>query len=229
MVIAGPVFPEWYWGPIFFAVLFGPVLLVFVFAADWLVRRRLGGLPIGRRAGLAACSLAVGTAAILGIGALREHLRFERESRAVARAIEFTPFVPEELPAGLRTELLVARDFGEPHLVSRYESETAKTYGYGYQQRAAEVSQVPGRCVLRRLEGTGTNFFEGACRELRTASGRAVFDGASPRLTEGRLAFAVLDGTLVRLEYTGLGEVDLLAYFDSLRRIEPGDVDFKGP
>jgi hypothetical protein len=40
---AGPVFPEWYWGPIFFALLFSPPLLAAAFVVDRVVRRRLTG------------------------------------------------------------------------------------------------------------------------------------------------------------------------------------------
>ena len=37
--LAGPVFSEWYWAPIFFAVLYGPVLAAAAFGADVAVRR----------------------------------------------------------------------------------------------------------------------------------------------------------------------------------------------
>ena len=38
-LFAGPVFPEWYWGPILFAIVYGPVLAVAAFGADVAVRR----------------------------------------------------------------------------------------------------------------------------------------------------------------------------------------------
>jgi hypothetical protein len=39
MVFAGPVFPEWYWGPIFFLIFFSPVILAVAVVVNWRVRR----------------------------------------------------------------------------------------------------------------------------------------------------------------------------------------------
>jgi hypothetical protein len=41
----GPVFPEWYWGPIFFLIVFFPVILAVAVVINWRVRR----LPRVRR------------------------------------------------------------------------------------------------------------------------------------------------------------------------------------
>src|SRR4051812_26490714 len=43
MVFAGPVFPEWYWGPIFFLIFFSPVILAVAVVVNWRVRRLEGG------------------------------------------------------------------------------------------------------------------------------------------------------------------------------------------
>jgi hypothetical protein len=45
-VFAGPVFPEWYWGPIFFLIAYSPLLAVGTGAA-YLVARRRGWRPRG--------------------------------------------------------------------------------------------------------------------------------------------------------------------------------------
>ena len=42
MVFAGPVFPEWYWGPIFFLILTAPVILPVAVVINWGVRRLAG-------------------------------------------------------------------------------------------------------------------------------------------------------------------------------------------
>jgi hypothetical protein len=81
--------------------------------------------------------------------------------------------------------------------------------------------------VLSRLAGTGTSFFEGPCEERRTAAGRAVFVGPSRGIVGGRAAFAVLDGTLFRLESRGVAERDVLAWFDALRPVQPAHIDFE--
>jgi hypothetical protein len=38
----GPVFPEWYWGPIFFLIVMTPVILPVAVAINWRVRRLPG-------------------------------------------------------------------------------------------------------------------------------------------------------------------------------------------
>ena len=81
--------------------------------------------------------------------------------------------------------------------------------------------------MLRPLVGTATNFFDGPCRELRTPRGLAVFIGASETVVDGGEAFALLDGTLVRLEHVRVADPDVLAYFDALRPVAPDELDFK--
>jgi hypothetical protein len=87
----------------------------------------------------------------------------------------------------------------------------------------------PGRCSLTRLAGTGTTFFEGACEERRTPAGRRVFVARSATVVRGREAFAVLDGTLVRLASSGVPEREVLRWFDALRPVQPATIDFQGP
>jgi hypothetical protein len=228
MVFAGPVFTEWYWGPLFFALLFGPPLAVVAGAADFAVRRWVRPLRLPQRAALWAGVLAAGTVAILGGRALMEHVRFERESKAAAAAFDFTPYAPRSLPAGFDGDLVKADSHGAPVLITFYDVAPAG-YAFGYQQRASVVALGPRRCSLTRLAGTGTNFFEGPCEERRTPAGRSVWVGRSEAIARGREAFAVLDGTLVRLQSSGVTERDVLQWFDALRPVRPGKIDFKGP
>ena len=99
---------------------------------------------------------------------------------------------------------------------------------YAFEQEPVEVSLRPGACTVSDVEGTSSNFFDGPCEALRTASGRPVFTGPSEGTVDGRDAFALLDGTLVRFISVGLSERDVLAWFDSLRPIDVEDIDFKG-
>jgi hypothetical protein len=227
MVFAGAVFPEWYWGPIFFYIVFGLPLSAAAFAVDFAVRRWVRRLGWPQRAALWVGVVAGGSLAILGGRALIDHVRFERDAKAAAQKLDFAPYRPEKLPAGFDEEMVRADDFfGGPVLVSRY-AVGAAPYAFAYQQRPHEVSLQDGRCSLRGLAGTGTNFYDGPCRELRTPHGRAVFIGALGITTEGGQAFSLLDGTLVRLEHSQVADRDVLAYFDSLRPVAPDDLDFK--
>jgi hypothetical protein len=89
MTIAGPVFPEWYWGPIFLSpfILLGAGFL-------YLIARRIApGVPWPAR----ALGAVVGsTGLIVGGLALWQWISFEREAARDARAIDFTVYLPEE-------------------------------------------------------------------------------------------------------------------------------------
>ena len=227
MAFAGEVFPEWYWGPIFFYIVFGLPLSAAALAVDFAVRRWVRRLSWPQRAGLWVGVVAAGSLAILAGRALTDHVRFERDAKAAARQLDFTPYAAETLPPGFDEELLRADDFfGGPVLVSRYAVGSAP-YAFAYQQRPGEVSLQNGHCSLRGLVGTGTNFYDGQCRELRTPRGRAVFIGSLGLTTEAGQSFSLLDGTLVRLEHTQVADGDVLAYFDALQPVAPDDLDFK--
>jgi hypothetical protein len=227
MAFAGEVFPEWYWGPIFFAVLFGPVLAGVAFVADFAITRWVRRLSWPERATLWGGVFVAGTLAILGGRAVIDHVRFERDAKAAAQKLDFAPYAAESLPDRFDEQLVRADDFfGGPVIVSRYDVGPGAS-AFAYQQRPREVSLQDGRCALRRLAGTGTNFFEGPCRELLTPRRRVVYLGTAEPPLVGDEAFALLDGTLVRLQHDRLADRDVLAYFDALRPVASTELDFK--
>jgi hypothetical protein len=228
MVFAGPVFTEWYWGPLFFAVVFGPPLVLVAILADLAVHRWVAPLRGWRRAGLWVAVLAGGPLMILGGQRVIAHLRFERDARAAARVLDFTPYAATSLPDGFSEQLVTANAYRAPVIFSHYDVGPA-AYAYSYQERPADVALADGRCELHSLASTSTSFFEGPCREVRTPAGRSVYVGASHTLARGGTAFALLGGTLVRFENVGVAERDVLAYFDALEPVAPDELDFKGP
>jgi hypothetical protein len=228
IVLAGPVFPEWYWGPLFFMVVFSPILVAAAVGTDIVVRRMRGRLPLWRRAQLWLAAAVVATLTILAVMSLRGHLRFEGESRAAAAAIHFTVHQPADPPAGMKETSVEARSSRLPHLIRQYQDRRGPgAYAYAFEQEPREVSLRAGACAVYDIEGTSSSFFEGPCDELRTASGRAVFTGPSEGTVDGRDAIALVDGTLVRLVSVGLPDPAVLAWFDSLRPVAVEDVDFK--
>src|SRR5262245_11508728 len=135
VLFAGPVFPEWYWGPIFFALVFGPVLLVLGFIA-W----RIGGKKV------AAGVVLGGIVVILGGRALIADVRFDREATAAAAGFDFTPYTPSPLPRPFREERVTADDnWGGPALISTYGTGGG-SFALAYQQKPAEVALEDGRC-----------------------------------------------------------------------------------
>ena len=67
----------------------------------------------------------------------------------------------------------------------------------------------------------------GRAASCEPAAGVAVFIGRSESVVDGREAFALLGTTLVRLAHVDVADRDVLAYFDSLRPVTPGDLEFK--
>jgi hypothetical protein len=117
-MFAGEVFPEWYWGPIFFYFVFGLPLSAAALAVDFAVRRWVRPLSWPQRAALWVGVVAAGSLAILGGRALIDHLRFERDAKAAAQKLDFAPYAAETLPDGFDEELVRADDFfGGPVLV----------------------------------------------------------------------------------------------------------------
>jgi hypothetical protein len=213
VLFAGPVFPEWYWGPVVFALLFGPPLLVAGFVA-W----RFGGRK------LAAGVVVGGVLLILGGRALIADVRFDREATAAADAFDFTPYAPSPLPRPFREQRVSADDnWGGPALITTYAAGPDAS-AIAYQQKPGpEVSLQDGHCSVHDLAGSGTSFFDGPCRAL----GAGVFVGASPAVVGGGEAFSLLDGTLVRMQLTRVADRDVLAYYDSLRPVSKDDLQFK--
>ena len=215
-------------GPLLFAVLFGPVLAGVAFVADFVITRWVRRLSWSERAALWGGVFVAGTLAILGGRAVTGHIRFERDAKAASQKLDFAPYTAERLPDAFHEELVRADDFfGGPVLIARYDVGP-RAPAFTYQQRPpAELSLRDGHCALHPLAGTGTNFFKGPCRELRTQRRLPVYLGtAEPPLVGGE-AFALLDGTLVRLQHDQLADRDVLAYFDALRPVAPDDLDFE--
>jgi hypothetical protein len=231
MVFAGPVFPEWYWGPILFLVVAGSALLLAAFAVDFAANRFLGPLRLRTRIWLWVDTPLVVVAAILGVGALRDHLRFERAAVAAASTVDFAAFSPQPPPRGFRLETAIPhqRSLSRPFISASYRGP-GDAWAFAFQQRPGAVDVRSPSCRLEGLQGTGTSFFENPCMIRGTPAGRQAFLGDSRQFAAGRVAFAILEGTLVRLEYRApLTDGDALAWVDGLRRADPREIDYKGP
>ena len=167
-----------------------PVLVVVAFAVDFAVRRWVRPLEWPLREGLAAGIVLGGTVLILGGGLLLESGRFARESRAVARTIDFTAYEPRPLPPPfVLTSAEAGAGAGAPVIVTRYDAGTG--YASVTQARPPGGARTPfnGRCVVAGSSRP--------CREVRTPKGIPVVM-AEPYGPSFLDASAVLDGTLVQ-------------------------------
>lgn len=218
-LFAGPIFTEWYWEPIGRAVLWVPVLTAVACLVDLAVRqwRRPRRWPRFGVIGLGAS--AAGTVLILGGGLLLESGRFARESRAVARTIDFTAYEPRPLPPPFILESAEAgAGGGAPVINTRYDTGTG--YASATQQRPPGGATTPfnGHCVV-----TGSSV---PCREVRSPKGIPVVmaEPYGPSFVD---ASTVLGGTLVTVRASAVAEPSVLAYFDSLRPVGPEELEFK--
>ena len=222
VLFAGPIVIEWYWIPIFIVVFFVlPAVTVGVISEVILRARRSGPITSAKRGRMwAVVTVALGLLSLVFDVAIPK-LQDGREARATARAFDFTPHEPRALPV-LFSVVAVSGKSNPPRLERHYTIGSSGATVYEQRPRGRLVAQ-DGRCTLAELSPK-PHF---RCRERRTPGGISVYFSAFPSQLPSRTAFAVLDGTLVRLVFEPVPEEYVLAYFDSLRPVDKDDVEFK--
>ncbi len=223
VLFAGPIVIEWYYLPLFIVVTFVlPAITIGVIAEFILrARRRSGPLTGAKRLrmwGIVAVTLAVLS---LVFDVAVPQLQAGREAKATARAFDFTPHEPRPLP--VLFEVQAVSGTHNPPRLERHMLIAGRNGAAAYEQRPrGRVVAQDGRCAL--VEVSPKPHFR--CRELRTPGGISVYFSALRSQSLRRTAFAVLDGTLVRMVYEPMGDEYVLAYFDSLRPVAKADVEF---
>jgi hypothetical protein len=223
VLFAGPVFTGWYWDVIFVVVACGPPLAIVAFVVDLAVRRLVRPLGVAQRLALAAAVMAGGFGLVVVRLEQREGGVIERENRLAAQTFDFAPYQASGLPESFDERYTHALGGELRVLISAYATELREVSAY--QQRPdAGVRLTNGACDVTGMRGTPWGEFHNLCRERRTPGGRAVFFGLTER---GGIAFALLDGTFVRLEQIEmLPERDVLAYFDALQPVAVEELEF---
>jgi hypothetical protein len=200
MWLAGPVFTEWYWTPIFAVIVYGPPVMA-VATALYLgtQRTRL------RRRSRAAAALLGATALVVGGVQIVGHIRFERAEAREANAIRFATFEPPGRDAK-RVEIAD----GAVHWYYRRDGRYLLA-----SQRAAtpEDDVTPPTCRVH--ERPRVLLYDGPC----IGSGGGVVLTCSPLPT----AMTIRDGTLIH----AYGTADPLAYVGTLRPVDPRRIDYE--
>lgn len=218
VLYAGPVFTEWYWGPLFFLFFFTPLSLGAALFIDYVVERRRGPRRPLQRVGLVAGIYLAAVLLTFGPSDLGG------EDRQTVSRLDFTPYAPEALPPPFRqNDARTGDPFGRPVLMTILGFEDGGLMHAYQRRRAGALSLQDGRCRLERLAVTAKRY-DGPCRELQTPRGTKVFVGVQQGST-GAFAFALLDDTLVELEGSQPDDRDLLAYMDSLRPVDQDDLE----
>jgi hypothetical protein len=217
-VVAGPVFTEWYWGPIFAVLLFGPPVTG---VAALLYLAPLRRLPGGRLVRLAAAYALAAALVVGGWSVVRAHRHQQHEERQ-ARTLPFTPLKPRG-DAGFRVTKAEVYEGLRPSLQWVLERGGARITAS--QHGLAGPDLTPPTCGAgRSLVSRFGSFVDRPCAAVTTLAGRrAVLAREVPPSSE-RVVLAVIGGSLVEATTGEAADADLLAWVDAL---EPGDIDYE--
>jgi hypothetical protein len=209
MVIAGPVFPEWYWGPIFFLVFFGPLVAGLTTAIYLVVRRRGRSGPVVA----VACFVVSAVAVLLG-GAIWRSAKFELEARADSRGLDFVTL----LPRGYHAQSL--RPIVADHVRALWATYDGPLYVEEEQAGPVDASD-PAGCRIMIAGPLATHpALLGPCRRARTPRGGEVLLDEDVRESA---VYAVRQGTLIKVRGP---QAAALALIDALEPVAPEDIDF---
>jgi hypothetical protein len=210
--IAGPVFTEWYWGPIFFLLVYGPPILAV--AGGLYLLGRFTGL---RRRTRAAAALVAAPVLVLGGVAVAGTVRYRAREAADARQVTFATFAA----ASLHQTRASAVEGPSPRLHLAYERGGGEL---SVTQVAADADDVtPPRCELH--DGTPYVGWYGPCRTARTPRGRLV---TLADMSIGVTSLVeVREGTLIVAGAYRAGEPELLALSDDLRPVDVEDIHWE--
>jgi hypothetical protein len=232
VIVAGPVFVEWYWAPVLFGLFFGPFILsvaaILTGALAYRARRR--GQPL---AWIKSLGLFVGlTVAIslLVIGGLwaRGHIKERRTIASDAAAITFQTHEPSWIFTGYEAERVRPIASAQMQWVD-FSYRRGDDYVYAVQSRtSSEVLATEPGCGIR-LVGLSSGETVGSCRTVLTEGGRKVYLTKLDMASAGENAAIVeLGATRAHVVYTELPDGAAIRYLDSLRPVDPEDMDYFG-
>jgi hypothetical protein len=232
VIVAGPVFAEWYWAPVLFAIVFGPFILataaILTGVLAYWARRRGKRLPWFRSLGLFV-GLTVGLS-LLVIGGMwaKNHIKERRIIASRAAAITFQTYEPSWVFTdydAVRVRPLV--------IPQRQSVEFSYRRGddYVYAAQSPSVSPVnPSEAGCGgRPKGLTSGETVGSCRTVVTESGQVVYlTNLEMNHLGNSVAIIELGGTRVDVMYTQLPDEAAVRYLDSLEPVAPEDMDYFG-
>jgi hypothetical protein len=217
LVLAGPVFTEWYWGPLFALLLFGPPVSGVAAVLYFTALRRFPGR-------LARLATAVALSAVLVVGGwavVRAHRHEQREEQQ-ARALPFTPLKPRD-GAGFRVTKAEVYEGVRPSLEWVLERDGTRISASQHGLAGADLE--PPTCGAgRALVSRFGSFNDRPCTAATTPGGRRAVLSREESPPGDRVVLAVVGGSLVEASTLDASDADLLAYLDAL---EPGPIDYE--
>jgi hypothetical protein len=228
-IIAGPVFPEWYWTPIFLAISVGVPLLVAALACDGVltfVLRRRGGGPRSTpaHASTVAAFWVGGAVVVYAVFAIGEHRERQAATDRAFAAIDVPLYEPAPLPPGYIAQ--VVRPFATSAGGELYGAYRGPSGALTVTQRASEpgaAEEIAGRCFVGLNPGEPTEYNPPSCRPRPTPGGRNVSD-------DGReLVLRLGDATRVDIDYDPtIPRAELERFVDALRTTPEQELQLVG-
>jgi hypothetical protein len=220
-VVAGPVFTEWYWGPLFAVLLFGPPVSGVAALLYVAFRRRLPGGRAARIVGAYALS----TGLVVGGWAVVRAYRFETQETREARALGFPLFQPRD---GRGFDVTRTEVYAGINPTVHWTIERGGTSFFATEAALADADLTPPRCGTGRAHvARGGGFADDPCTAARTPAGRPVALAREARMPFDRYLFADIGGTLLALSTLDTPDAQLLAYVDALEPVTAGNIDYE--
>jgi hypothetical protein len=220
LVLAGPVFTEWYGipaRPLFALLLFGPPVSVVAVVLYLLPLRRLKG----RLARIAAAYALAIPLVVGGWAVVRAH-RHQQQEEQQARALPFTPLKPRD-DAGFRVTKAEVYEGIRPSLEWVLERDGARIAASQHALDQADL--VPPTCGAgRAFVSRFGSFNDRPCTAATTPGGLHAVLAREESPPGDRVVLAVVGGSLVEASTLDATDADLLAWVDAL---EPGPIDYE--
>jgi hypothetical protein len=218
LVLAGPVFTEWYWGPLFALLLFGPPVTGVAALLYVTVLRRFPGGPLAR----IATALPLSAVLVVGGWAVVSAYRHQQREEAQARTLPFTPLKPRD-DADFRVTKAEVYDGLTPSLQWVVERDGARITASQHALAGADLE--PPTCGAgRALVSRFGSFSDRPCTAATTLGGRRAVLSREEGPPGDRVVLAVVGGSLVEASTLDATDADLLAWVDAL---EPGPIDYE--
>ncbi|MGH2750607.1 MAG: hypothetical protein ACRDK3_07005 [Actinomycetota bacterium] len=232
MTVAGPVFGEWYWGPVFFALVFGPLILLVAIILTGVFARRAKrhGRPLPRTRILLlglALTAALSLLTVAGLW-LKERTDENRRVAQQAAALTFQTYEPTRIFPGYEAERVrpIALSFGQ-WVDFRYRR--GNDYVFAFQSPLASKIDISEAGCGIHLAGLSSGETVGSCTTVIAEGGRQIHLTELERSSLGRhVALVELGETSAYVVYSELDDEAAVDYLNALRPIAPEELDYFG-
>ena len=226
MTLGGPVFAEWYWGPIFFAVFVGPFLLgaaAFLLSVIRSMARKRGRvLNVRQQVGIFSAIVVVGVPIAIGAVWAKEQWDKHRMFQRSAELITFQTYEPTYLPPGLEaTSIWPLADPYAQSVQFDYESSTG-----GHLTLWQSPLKQGEYCGLDIASSTRASPVPGVCETVEIEGGATIRMTMNPEELATNTASGSFGDTGVVVAFNSVEQEEVLRLFESLQPVPADEIDY---